>query len=304
MAYTPVGITAGTSSLDIEPARTLDPELFDGVRLKGGVRLDLLSTISGYYDAFTRGKEHWLRTWLAGSGVSFRWHAATDMKDLDALLGIHFIGFRQANPAYQTMGDQEIAKHLNDRMREELWPSTSSWRGAYEVTWYVNPGSWDITSIKPYAAYDLIEDAWTVPPTPSAPRVSPEWELQAAMYHQRAQTAVERYSQSLTDLQNAGHPAARVDAERRFGMAVEQAVGLFDTVHAGRRTAFSPVGQGYDDWGNYLWQMGKKSGWLSALKDIKKYHEAAQATHQVQTYGVELPSSDVLVRRAALRYRQ
>ena len=303
MAYTPVGITAGTSSLDIEPAPTLDPELFDGTRLKSGIRLDLLSTISGYLDTFTRGKEHWLRTWLAGSGVSFRWHAAQDMRDLDALLGLHFVGFRGSNPAYQTMGDQEIAKHLNERMRQELWPSTASWRGQYEVTWYINPGSWDITAIKPYAAYDLIEDGWTVPPTPAAPRVDPQWELQAAMYHQRAQTAVERYSQALTDLQSASHPAARVDAERRFGMAVEQAVGLYDTVHAGRKTAFSPVGQGYDDWGNYLWQMGKKAGWIPALRDIKQYHESAQASHQVQTYGVELPSSDVLVRRAALRYR-
>jgi hypothetical protein len=303
MAYTPVGVTAGTSSLDIEPAPTLDPELFDGTRLKTGVRLDLLSTIFDYLDAQFIGKEHWLRAWLAGSGVSYRWHAARDLKDLDALLGLHFIGFRAANPSFQTMGDQEIAKHLNERMREELWPITSAWRGQYEVTWYINPGSWDITRIKPYAAYDLVDDGWTVPPSPSAPRVPPDWELQVSMYHQRAQTAVERYSQSLTDLQNASNPASRADAERRFQMSVDQALGLFDTVHAGRRTAFSPTGQGYDDWGNYLWQQGKKAGWIPALKQIKDYHQAATMAHQVNTYGVELPDADTLIRRAALRYR-
>jgi len=167
----------------------------------------------------------------------------------------------------------------------------------------VNPGSWDITAIKPYAAYDLMDDGWTVPPSPEAPRVDPQWPLHASMYHQRATTAVERYSQALTDLQNSTHPAARTDAERRFKMAVEQAVSLFDTVHEGRKTAFSGTGQGYDDWGNYLWQMGKKAGWVPALRQIKDYHQRASQASNVDTYGVELPDSDLLIRRAAMMYR-
>lgn len=304
MVYTPVGVTAGTSSLDIEPASTLDPELFDGTHLKMGARLELLSALSGYLDSQYGNKEAWLRAWIAGSGVSYRWHAAQDLKDLDILLGLHFVSFRSANPAFTRMGDAEIAKHLNDRMRSELWPSTAQWRGQYEVTWYVNPGSWDITKIKPYAAYDLIEDDWTVPPTTEGPRVDPQWDLHAAMYHQRAYTAVDRYSQALTDLQNAQHPAHRVDAERRFGMAVDQATALFDTVHEGRKHAFSSTGGGYDDWGNYLWQMGKKAGWIPALKQIKDYHQQATALDQQQTYGLELPDHDTLIRRAALRYQQ
>jgi hypothetical protein len=301
--YTPIGITAGTSSLDVEPASTLDPELFVGSRLKSGVRMDLVSTLSGYFSSQYRNHEQWLRAWLAGSGVSYRWHAAHDMRDLDVLLGVHFIGFRSANPGFLQLGNTEIAKHLNDSMRTDLWPATSQWRDRYEVTWYVNPGSWDITAIKPYAAYDLIGDGWTVPPTADAPQVDPQWELHAALYHQRANTAVERYSQALTDLQNSTHPAARVDAERRFRMSVEQAVNLFDTVHAGRRTAFSGVGKGYDDWGNYLWQMGKKAGWIPALRQIKDYHQRATQASEVQTYGVELPDTDTLIRRAALMYR-
>jgi len=114
---------------------------------------------------------------------------------------------------------------------------------------------------------------------------------------------VERYSQALTDLQNSTHPAARTDAERRFKMAVEQAVSLFDTVHEGRKTAFSGTGQGYDDWGNYLWQMGKKAGWVPALRQIKDYHQRASQASNVDTYGVELPDSDLLIRRAAMMYR-
>lgn len=301
--YTPVGITAGASSLDIMPASSLDPELFVGDRLKTGVRLDLLQTLNGYFSSGYANHERWLRAWLAGSGVSYRWNAAHDMKDLDVLLGVHPIAFRSANPAFRQLSNTEIASHLNDGLRTDLWPHTAVWHDQYEVTWYVNPGAWDINVIKPYAAYDLLEDGWTVPPNADAPRVDPQWEVASGMYHMRANTAVERYSQSLTDLQNATNPAARVDAERRFQMAVDQAISLFETVHAGRKTAFSGTGEGYDDWGNYLWQMGKKAGWIPALRQIKDYHQRATEAGHVQTYGVALPDTDTLIRRAALQYR-
>ena len=301
--YTPVGITAGASSLDIMPASTLDPELFTGDRLKTGVRLDLLQTLTGFFDSQYANHEQWLRAWIAGSGVSYRWHAAQDMKDLDILLGVDFVGFRNANPGYRQLSNTEIASHLNENMREGLWPYTAVWHDQYEVTWYVNPGSWDITAIKPYAAYDLLQDGWTVPPNADAPRVEPEWEIAAGMYHKRATTVVDRYSQSLTELQNATNPAARINAERNFQMSVDQAVNLFDTVHHGRKTAFSGTGEGYDDWGNYLWQMGKKAGWIPALRQISDYHKRATEAGHVQTYGVSLPDTDTLIRRAALQYR-
>lgn len=301
--YTPVGITAGASSLDIAPAESLDPELFVGERLKPGVRMDLLSTLTGYFSSQYQNHEQWLRAWLAGSGVSFRWHAAQDLKDLDVLLGVQFVSFRNANPGFLQLGNTEIAKHLNDGMRSDLWPYTAQWRGQYEVTWYVNPGSWDITSIKPYAAYDLVQDGWTVPPTADAPRVDPQWEVAVGMYSMRASTIVDRYSKALTELQNSTNPAARANAERQFRMSVEQAVNLFDTVHEGRRYAFSGTGEGYDDWGNYLWQMGKKAGWIPALRQIKDYHQRAMQASNVDTYGVDLPDSDTLIRRAALMYR-
>lgn len=123
------------------------------------------------------------------------------------------------------------------------------------------------------------------------------------MYHMRATQIVDRYSQALTDLQYATNPAARVNAERAFNMSVDQAVNLFDTVHEGRKTAFSGTGEGYDDWGNYLWQMGKKAGWIPALRQIKEYHQQATQESNAQTYGIELPDTDTLIRRAALQHR-
>lgn len=300
MAYTPVGIEAGTSSYFAPVESTLDPDLFDGERMKMRVRLDLVGAYGQFLDQIAIGRERWLRGWVAGSAVTYQWRGNDD---LDVLLGINFVGFRNANPAYNQMGDAEIASHLNDQMRTSLWPSLEGYMGRFDVTTYVNARGWNIGAMKPRAAYDLHADGWTVPPSPSAPRVDPQWELQAGMYHQRAKTAVERYSQALTDLQNATHPAARVDAERRFSMSVDQAVSLFNAVHSGRRTAFSETGGGYESFEEYLWKAGKAAGWIPALRDIKQYHEAAQATHQADLYGVELPTPDVLIRRAALRYR-
>jgi hypothetical protein len=82
---------------------------------------------------------------------------------------------------------------------------------------------------------------------------------------------------------------------------VDQAADLFDVIHAGRKTAFSMVGQGYGDWNNFRWQAGKKNGSIQALKKIKDYRDEAMASDAAQTYGVELPDARTLTRRAATR---
>jgi hypothetical protein len=301
MRYHPVGIEAGTSSFDIEPAATLDPTLFEGTHLKDEVRQELLLIISKWMHEHYQGWQQWLRAWLAGSGASYRWHAATDMKDLDILLGVDFIQFRQSNPDFSRIGDAEIAAHMNEQMRQELWPTTNGWKGQYEVTWYVNPKSQDIRNINPYAAYNLLDDVWTVPPSVVPARVPPNWHGQAALYADKATTAVTRYAQALNELQSATNPYHRRDAEVRFQAAVDSAVALYDSVHQSRRTAFTPTGGGYSDFTNFLWQMGKRAGWIPALKKIKDYREQALASAQAETYGMELPDVGVLLRRALMR---
>lgn len=303
MVYASVGITAGTSSLDVPAAASLDPVLFDGLHLRPEVRANLLNTVQDYLGYYYLGVDDWLNVWIAGSGASYRWHAAVGLKDLDVLLGVRAANFRQMNPKFNQMGDTEIAQHLNEQMRAELWPSTARWMGDYEVTWYVNPGAWDIRSINPYAAYDLNRDEWTVPPSPREPNIAPEWEQAAYRHHNAAQVAVERYTQSLDAISAATNPAHRVNAERMFQHAVGQAVNLLDVVHHNRRNAFSRTGAGYDDYHNYIWQAGKKSGWIPALREIKDYHEAASQEAYTQTYGVELPDTNTLIRRAALHNR-
>jgi hypothetical protein len=246
--------------------------------------------------------DQWLKVWLAGSGASYRWHAAQGLKDLDVLLAVDFIAFRLANRDFSSMGDKEIAKHLNDEMRAGLW--NSGWHEDYDVTFYVNAQSQDIRDIRPYAAYDLIQDGWTVAPTQDAPVVPKEYETAVGMFHQRAQDLVALYTRSLSELNGAQNPAHRASAEMRFRQSVDLAAALFDQIHESRRSSFADDGGGYSDWGNYLWQTGKQHGWLPALRQIKDYAEQMRKSVEVQTYGIELPDPDVLLRRAALAYRQ
>ena len=300
--YQPVGVQPGTSSLFADPAKSLDPTIFDGTRMSPRIRSELVGMVRGFLGQRYMGVEQWLRAWLAGSGASYRWHAARGLKDLDILLGVDYIGFRLANRDFSSVGDREIAKHLNDDLRAGLWQK--GWLDEYELTFYVNARSWDIRSINPYAAYDLLEDGWVVPPSQEAPMAFPEYEDAAGRYAQSAQQIVQRYSQHLTELRQAQNPAHRASAEARFKLAVSQAEDLFNQVHEARRATFSDSDTPDSGWGNYLWQHGKREGWLTALRNIKEYADQVRSEQQAQTYGVELPEPDVLVRRAALAYRQ
>lgn len=301
MNYQPVGVAPQPTSSALTPAEGLDPDLFDGDRMKPDVRLGILGLIQGYLAPRFQNVQGWLRAWMAGSGASYRWHAALDMRDLDILMGIDFIAFRRANPGYSGVSNAEIASHLNDMLRRELWPATERWRDQYEMTFYALETP-DIRTIRPYAAYDLNDDDWTVHPVKTTRAADPQWDLYATLYHERAVRAVDEYGQALGEVHAATNPAHRINAEARFQHAVRNASELYEAVHRRRGVGFAPTGEGYDDLGNYLWQQGKAAGWVPALRQIHDYRRAAEESHAVENYGVELPTADTLVRRAAMQY--
>jgi hypothetical protein len=199
---------------------------------------------------------------------------------------------------YVGLSDVEISAMLNEGFNAGLMPNTTNWHG-YELTFYVNPGATDIRSINPYAAYDVTSDEWTVEPQRTAPLYSRAWKVQADRDHDVTKGIVARYSQALTDVKGAVNPAHRVNAETRLKLSLDQATDLFDDIHHGRKIAFSPVGAGYADYHNYRWQAAKASGVVGALKQIRDYRNETLLERQVQTYGVELPDTDTLIRRAA-----
>lgn len=282
------------------PSSTLDPKLFEGRSLRPQIRQGIMALLMGFLEKDYRHPELWAHPWLAGSGVSFQWSASRHPADLDCLIGVDFVQFRKANPEFAGLSDSEIANQLNDEFYSDLQPQTANWNG-FEVTFYVNPGGSDIRNIKPYAAYDLKYDEWTVTPSPLAsPPAIPAWENGALADKNMASQISSRYISAFNALQAMPGQAQRRNIETTLKMAMEQAVNMYEDIHMGRRLAFSGEGQGYADFHNYRWQAAKREGTIQALKPIRDQAMALAAQTAQETYGVELPDTTTLIRRAAL----
>lgn len=281
------------------PAPELDEKLFEGRHLRSWVRQGVNSLLKGFFDKRFRHSETWAHPWLAGSGVSYQWEAAREPGDLDCLVGVDYVQFRKANPEYRGLTDKEISEMINEEFRDDLHPETEEWNG-FELTFYVNPGATDIRTIKPYAAYDLKHDEWTVMPDPNQTAPSnPEWDKVAESDAQTAHQASTRFVQALQDVKISHNGPARRNAEARLAAASQQGIALYDEIHLNRSQAFSPTGEGYDDFYNYRWQAGKRSGAIQALRHIKNYAKETGKSLESSTYGVELPDANTLIRRAA-----
>jgi len=282
------------------PSPTLDPQLFEGRTVKSWVRQGILTLLYDFLEKYYRHPELWSHAWLAGSGVSYQWSAARQPGDLDCLIGVDYVQFRKANPEFAGLSDTEISMDMNEYFRSSLQPQTADWNG-YELTFYVNPGATDIRSIHPYAAYDLKYNEWTVTPDPAAHApYHPDWESAVESDSRTAHQAYIRYTQALSDLKLSNNDAARRNAETRLMGALQQGSALFDEIHENRSAAFSPSGEGYSDFHNYRWQAGKRTGSIQLLRSMRDYSSNMKTEQVSSTYGIELPTADTLVRRAAL----
>jgi len=285
------------------PAEGLDPELFQGRSLRSWVRQGVLSILQDFLSSTYRHSELWTHPWLAGSGVSYQWSAERTPKDLDCLIGIDFAQFRKANPEYRGLLDKEIADQLNESLRSGLWPQTSNWNG-FELTFYAIT-SVDIRQIKPYAAYDLKYDEWTVTPDPrqTSPE-RPEWASVVGSDFAIAHQLHTRFTAALLEVQQAHAGPNRRNAEARLYAAGQQGQALYDEIHGNRSEAFSPTGEGYADFHNYRWQAAKRSGTVDLLHEVKSHMESFKTSSEKTLYGVELPDTSTLIRRAALYRNQ
>lgn len=117
-------------------------------------------------------------------------------------------------------------------------PPQSVVYGPVALTAFVNPGSYDIRAIKPYAAYDLIEDGWIVHP----PVLPADWgpdKFAPEVWQHFDQIA--REAEGVLAIPD---PAARHQA----------CVALFDRLHTWRQLAYTEHGKGWLDLGNVYWQ--------------------------------------------------
>jgi hypothetical protein len=293
----PVEFQPGETSYFSVPRAGLDPRLFRNGKLIPKVRQSVLGILFNHINSKYQGGEGWSTVWLAGSAVSYQWAAAREPADLDCLMGIDYVRFRQSNEEYTRLSDQEIASMFNEGFREDLHPKTGNFFNSFELTFYVNVQS-DILKIKPYAAYSLTSDSWTVTPKLTEEAAGKDWEHKTNKDRDKTLEILNRYSKALTELGSSTSEAAKLNAQAAIKLAVSQGAALFEDIHKGRKYAFSQEGAGYSDFSNYRWQRGKAMGIIPALKRMKEIVDATQKSFEKTTYGAELPSTDVLVRRA------
>jgi hypothetical protein len=295
----PVEIAPTSTSYFSQPSAGLDPRLFVDNKLIGSVRNSVLGILFEHLKNHYYNPQGYIYVWIAGSGVSYQWAAQRLPGDLDCLIGVDYLKFRQANTQYRGLSDQEIADMFNEDFRNELWPQTSNYLGAFELTFYVNAQT-DISKIKPYAAYSLTDDNWTVEPQEVTVSITKDWEHKVTRDKNRGVEILTRYSDALEKIGGAKNEAMRINAESTLKLAVDQASALFEEIHHGRKSAFSQSGMGYIDYANYRWQAGKASGLITALRALKELSDKTKKEFEEQTYGMELPSAKTLVRRASL----
>lgn len=271
----------GHSGYFSRPQIILDPQLFDGVRLKSHVKEQLLHAYFDHMKTMANGAEQWTMLWLVGSGIGYQWAADRGNGDLDVLLGFDYDKFVEMNPRFQYMSREEIAQSTDDMLKRHIWPKTahtvfSPGDTPYEVTYYLNPFTENfdqsIENIYPYAAYNISEDHWTVRPMTPEEYGKPfpvEFERQANENKDTAEKLVNRYNVLTSQLATA-HPGTPLwhNLTASKTLLIHHIKTMFDTIHLGRKQAFSSQGEGYGDFYNYQWQKAKADGIVQAFNEI------------------------------------
>lgn len=249
------------------PTTGMDTRLFEGTGLRPGVRAAIMEKLDQALrtDGGLTGSEweSWTRVYLAGGSAS-EWAGERPnetAQDLDILLGVDYPKARTETFPYYD--DDQITTALNVCLRahfnEPGWEAPFG--GYWDVTAYCNPRAWDITNLKPYAAYDLTDGKWAVKP-PHLPEHS------AADFHP-----------ALLAEARAVASQARAILKLPEPMRTREARSLWEKLHADRSRAFSAEGEGWQDAGNVIekYLAYARGGLLDKIKDLV-YAEPVQKT--------------------------
>lgn len=285
------------------PKTGLDPRLVDERGLvHQSLRSALLDRLYAFWEPLYRSPRSWSQAWIAGSAPSFQWREHEDL-DLDVLIGVDWLGFFQVNPAWRGTPTSAMAQHMNDELRTRLWGE--NWPSVgWETTFYVNPQSYDIRDIKPYAAYNLSVERWDVTPVALPNDWSPEkyypssWISSVGRDAERAAKLIDRWNyQRSTVLSSVPSSPARISALHQLLAVGREATEFFDLVHSGRKEAFASTGEGYFDFANYRWQASKHAGWNAPLRQIRKLASTAAAQADIEAPSRALISAAAFNRR-------
>lgn len=225
-------------------------------KLKADVRKWIMGTIRDMWNPLYRDWAKWSIVYFAGSEAS-EWTSPEleGNNDFDVLVGVDYDKFRECNPTFDHMSNQEITDMLNKGFRSHngtvMLKIDGKMTGPWDRTTYVNPESYDIRKIKPYAAYDVSNDKWVVKP----PHL-PHWSL--SKFPKSVQNVLRAASDYADDV------LALPEPER-----TQQGAALFDAWHSDRSRAFGPEGEGWWDIANLREKWLDQKGTWAEIVDCK-----------------------------------
>ena len=108
----PVSLEPSETSYFSAPGAGLDPRLFRDGKIIPSIRASILRILFEHLRNHYYNPDAFATVWLAGSGVSYQWSASRTPADLDCLVGINYLMFRQSNPQYKTLSDEIGRAHV------------------------------------------------------------------------------------------------------------------------------------------------------------------------------------------------
>lgn len=222
------------------PTTGLDQALFtsDGT-LRPGVRHDVMTRLDQCIrvDSGLAGSDwqDWTRVYLLGGSVS-EWSGERPngtARDLDVIVAVD-LPEAQRHRSFEGMDAGTAASELNKafhaHFNDDRWHP--SFGGIWALTAFCNQRAWDVTQIRPYAAYDLTRSRWAVHP-PHLPEHS-----------------VKDFGPGVIEHAQAVLAQARAILKMQEPLRSREARDLWEHVRQHRCVAFSGEGTGWDDPGN------------------------------------------------------
>lgn len=217
-----------------------DQRLFDGDKLRPEVRDYFMDKVQWFMnDRQLLQWKRWTKVYFAGSEAA-KW--APFNGDLDCLIGIDNEDFRKFNPEFNNLSNAEIANMITLSMGAQLnnpnqfihmHDGTSV--GPLDSTFYVNPDSYDIKAIHPYAAYDVTDNKWAVEPL----QVPDDWSAQSM-------------PESFWDVSEAEANLINIIGELPEVERKRVAQQVYGMIHEGRKAAFKEGGKSMYDFNNIV----------------------------------------------------
>jgi GNAT superfamily N-acetyltransferase len=240
------------------PTYGLDHRLFDGEKLRPEIRLAIIQKWADFCERHHLSLWHvWSKIVFFGSEAS-TWTSPTleGNDDFDLSIGINYDVFRHNVESWNDLSDEEIATRMTEQMHVELNdPNTyfdmadGSRVGPMDETWFANLLGWDITQIRPYAAYDVVRAEWIVKP-PSLPH----WDITQFPEGHGLVKEIEGLIEMARGILAMPEP-----------YRTQQGSALWDFIHINRSRAFGAQGEGWWDAFNVLEKAADQKGLMQKL---------------------------------------